>query len=76
MFLKLLKINLAIWHQDKAIKHAKSVREQYLDMNLNKDADDLLNTIIEQESVITYLNTEKEKLKSYIKEIEDYGEKK
>lgn len=68
MFFELLSLNIAIYNQKKAIKHSKALREQYLDRDFMEAANSMVNVLIDQERILTYLKQEREKLRYEKKE--------
>lgn len=67
MFESLL-LNIAIFHQNKAIKQCKTLRQQYLDKGEIELASYMVNVLVDQETVLTYLKSEKERVKNEKKE--------
>ena len=59
MFESLL-LNIAIFHQNKAIKQCKALRQQYLDKGEIELASYMVNVLVDQETILTYLKSEKE----------------
>lgn len=65
-------LNIAIYHQKKAIKHCKSLRQEYLDKGQKDLASYMVNVLVDQEAVLTYLQSEREQLKYDKKEKENW----
>ena len=56
MFESLL-LNIAIFHQNKAIKQCNELLQQYLDKVEIELEYDIVNVLVDQDKVLTYLNS-------------------
>lgn len=56
-------LSIAIYHQKKAIKYCKSLRQEYLNKNQKELASCMVDVLVEQEKSLIYLQTEREQLK-------------